>query len=186
MRKFILLMVATIATLSAFGQKSYKVGDYYNENGKEGIVFWVDKTGKHGKIVGMESAELQWASDKTEQNRLIKATNKKDGARNMEKVKHVSNWEQKYPAFAWCANLGEGWYLPAKKELLQIARMNDDLWSKMHEMDVIIAAHCWSSTESKRRGPDGEFCALLVFVDWHDSHLGFKSDKGYIHPVAVF
>ncbi|MBE6203019.1 MAG: serine/threonine protein kinase, partial [Rikenellaceae bacterium] len=31
----------------------YKVGDYYNENGKEGVVFEVSDDGRHGKIVSL-------------------------------------------------------------------------------------------------------------------------------------
>lgn len=188
MKKIILLMVAAIATLSAFGQKIYKVGDYYNENGKEGVVFWVDSTGEHGKIVSMKSPDedLQWTSDEIEQNRLIKATNKKDGAKNMEKVKQIPNWEQKYPAFAWCANLGEEWYLPAKRELLQIERMCNKFEDKLDEMNLIILAHCWSSTESRRRGPIDESYAHMVIVGHQYSCIDFKADRGNIHPVAVF
>lgn len=40
--------------------KTYKVGDYYNENGKEGIVFDVWDNGRHGKIVSLDEAELSW------------------------------------------------------------------------------------------------------------------------------
>ena len=40
--------------------KTYKVGDYYNENGKEGIVFDVWDNGRYGKIVSLDEAELSW------------------------------------------------------------------------------------------------------------------------------
>ena len=62
--------------------KVWQVGDYYNENGKEGVVFWVDATGKHGKIVSMTESDsrFQWSSDENEWRRLIGADSKMDGA----------------------------------------------------------------------------------------------------------
>ncbi len=96
----------------------YKVGDYYNVNGKEGVVFYVDASGRHGKIVSMteSSEELQWSTN-GEQNRLIGASSETDGSANMRAVQQRPNWRTDYPAFAWCARLGSGWYLPAIEEL---------------------------------------------------------------------
>ncbi|MBR7169306.1 MAG: serine/threonine protein kinase, partial [Alistipes sp.] len=54
--------------------KTYKVGDYYNVNGKEGVVFYVDASGKHGKIVSMHQSTGQWTSNESEQKRLIGAS----------------------------------------------------------------------------------------------------------------
>lgn len=109
----------TVSTTPVSQSKVWQVGDYYHVNGKEGVVFWVDTTGKHGKIVSMteSSSGLLWASDENEQKRLIGADNETDGAKNMAVVKQIPDWESKYPAFKWCADLGEGWYLPAKEEL---------------------------------------------------------------------
>jgi hypothetical protein len=97
----------------------YTVGDYYNDGVREGVVFEVSADGRHGKIVSMRhSAEpLQWSSDSAEQKCYIGADGDNDGAVNMAKVMAVSNWQSKYPAFKWCANLGADWYLPAKDEL---------------------------------------------------------------------
>ena len=104
----------------------YKVGDYYNDGVKEGVVFEVSADGKHGKIVSMtQSANiLKWASDTEEQKRLIGANSNTDGAVNMAKVKVISDWKSKYPAFKWCADLGDGWYLPAMEELRKFTSNN--------------------------------------------------------------
>ena len=106
--------------------KTYKVGDYYNDGVREGVVFEVSADGRHGKIVSMkQSAEiLQWSSDSAEQKRLLGADGETDGAANMAKVKAISGWEAKYPAFKWCADLGEGWYLPSIEEL-KVFMLND-------------------------------------------------------------
>ncbi|MBP3547654.1 MAG: serine/threonine protein kinase, partial [Alistipes sp.] len=43
-------------------KKLYNVGDYYNENGKEGIVFEVWDDGRHGKIVSLDEIKAPWDS----------------------------------------------------------------------------------------------------------------------------
>lgn len=43
--------------------KTYKVGDYYDANGKQGVVFVVTPDGKHGKIVGFNDlGVMNWNS----------------------------------------------------------------------------------------------------------------------------
>ena len=32
-------------------------------------------------------------------------------------IKGIANWREKYPLFAWCADLGDEWYIPAIEEL---------------------------------------------------------------------
>ena len=98
---------------------TYKVGDYYNENGKEGVVFEVDATGCHGKIVGMTQELLQWCT-KEQSEKEIETTDLLDGQRNQQTIEQIANWREKYPAFAWCAAQGKGWYLPAIRELINL------------------------------------------------------------------
>ncbi len=45
-------------------ETKYSVGDYYNENGKEGVVFEVSYGGRHGKIVSLDETEATWNSAK--------------------------------------------------------------------------------------------------------------------------
>ncbi len=109
---------ADTASGSASAEKSYKVGDYYNENGKEGVVFWVDATGKHGKIVNMNEdyVNLKWFNENSS-FAVALGTDRYDGAENMEIVKKNAKWS-KYAAFRWCEErVGKGWYLPAIGEL---------------------------------------------------------------------
>lgn len=100
--------------------RTYAVGDYYNENGREGIVFEVDATGRHGKIMALRDrpGELPWCT-KEEFDKRVKtgAADEADGMKNMQVIRQIPNWRQKYPVFAECAAQGEGWYLPASEEL---------------------------------------------------------------------
>ena len=169
-----------VAEQSPVQIKEYKVGDYYNENGKEGVVFEVTDRGRHGKIVSMiqSSEALQWRSDNVEQKTLIGAASKTNGAANMAVVKSIPNWESKYPAFKWCAELGEGWYLPAKEELLTIYSCKEILNSKLNEK--IDREWTWSSTECNK------LCAWLVYMNDGYTNYYNKYNYNYVRAVSAF
>ena len=159
--------------------KTYKVGDYYDDGKKQGVVFEVSADGKHGKIISLtESSGLRWSSDSEERKRLIWADDRMNGANNMAKVKSIAGWRKKYPAFAWCADLGEGWYLPAIEEL-KLFTLNDEIYDAVNRTLADRGAKLpkkgafwayWSSTEYDYRSSYGEICAWFVFMyDGFDS-----------------
>ncbi|MBQ9137500.1 MAG: hypothetical protein IJX65_02555 [Alistipes sp.] len=122
----------------------YKVGDFYNENGKCGVVFEVNADGTSGKISTIKPlpSRLRWASDEDEASRIVGANSTTDGAYNMAAVQRIPNWQSKYPLFETCANLGKGWYIPAINEVTAI-------YESRHNGAVPISnAIIWSSTES--------------------------------------
>ena len=174
----------------------YKVGDYYNDGTKEGVVFEVSADGKHGKIVSMtQSARvLPWSSDATEKSRLVGADSQTDGAANMAKIKVVSDWKSKYPAFKWCADLGDGWYLPAIEELKKFT-INDTIHNAVNRTLEAKGANklcnrgeydCyWSSTEEDRQF-DVVFCAWYVSMSYGDTFNGSKGRNRYVRAVSAF
>ncbi len=190
---------APTSTTSAKGITSapYKVGDYYNDGTKEGVVFEVTADGKHGKIVSMtqSSKGLQWSSDEAEQKRLIGADSKSDGAYNMANVRAVANWQEKYPAFKWCADLGEGWYLPSIEELERFTlgtavhdAVNRTLTSKGGEKLFNSGDKYkwyWSSTESNEQ-LWGMFCAWGVRMGSGYTFNRSKGDYYYVRAVSAF
>ncbi len=175
----------------------YHVGDYYNDGTKEGVVFYVDFLGCHGKIVSMteSSEELQWSTN-GEQNRLIGASSETDGAANMRAVQQCPNWRADYPAFAWCAQLGSGWYLPAIEEL-KLFTLNDSVHDAVNRT---LAAKggtrlynkgdsgkwYWSSTEEDYQFSDGTFCAWYVYMGNGDTNLVYKYDYNDVRAVSAF
>ena len=68
---------------------------------------------------------------------------------NLNEIKNLSNWETNYPAFAWCASLGDGWYLPSRDELLLIyenrVAVNNGLVEKGR--NKMSQTFHWSSSE---------------------------------------
>jgi hypothetical protein len=140
-----------------------------------------------------ESTEpLYWSSDYAGQ---IGADSETDGAANMEKEKALPGWQSKYPAFKWCADLGEGWYLPSIEEL-KVFTLNTAIHDAVNR--TLIArggtklydkgerGWYWSSTEDNRPDIFGEFCAW--FVRMYDGYTNgtIKSYDGYVRAVSAF
>lgn len=171
----------------------YKVGDYYNHNGKEGVVFEVDATGTHGKIVSLTKSEktLAWSTFEQYTKNLhgpIGTTSEDDGRYNLEQISAIKDWQNKFPAFAWCTDLGEGWYLPAIKELEKLMEdetvssvVNQTLQSKGTALFDGGVSQYWSSTQY------GKYMALCWF--YRDGGNTTNLHKYYTLPVraiAVF
>ncbi|MBQ8853174.1 MAG: leucine-rich repeat protein [Alistipes sp.] len=163
----------------------YAVGDYYNDGTKKGVVFEVSADGTSGKIVSMMQSTdtLQWSSDETEQKRLIGADSETDGAANMAVVKAISGWESKYPAFKWCADLGDGWYLPAKEELLTIYNNKDKLNTNL--TNKLSSIYYWSSTEYDDQLASGQFRACSVNLG-SGTYRSSKYLDYYVRAVTTF
>ncbi len=97
---------------------SYKIGDIVTVNGVKGVVFQISP---QVKIVSVKETTATWG----EYGVKTGATDSDNGKANMAKIKSISGWQSKYPAFKWCSDLGEGWYLPAKNELKAIYNQRD-------------------------------------------------------------
>ena len=188
-------------------ERTWKVGDYYNVDGKEGVVFWVDETGKHGKIVSLDEAKLRWCTYREfNKQKQIGASSDWDGNVNLSAVKNEDAWAEKYPSFSWCSNHGAQWYLPAYKELFElfktevVERVNDTLGN--YGLDRIqIDLSYWSSTEAastqvfvihhKRESSDFsdflwlDVCSSECFSAFH-SPRGFKHEMYNVRAVAAF
>ena len=141
----------------------YSIGDFYEKNGIKGVVFYVDKTGKHGKIVELYQSKdnFEWCTDDYTKTLLVGCSNRNDGFSNLKVIQKQVNWEQRFPAFAYCCSKGVGWYLPAINEIKLIAknRMKLNKTIKQHAGNVICPnSHgygdpwgwYWSSTEAGR------------------------------------
>ena len=174
----------------------YSIGDFYNENGKMGVVFEVYETGNHGKIVNLSEAQpnnqwndpfCSWALSGSA-DVLIGAQNENDGSVNLEVVTEITDWEKRFPAFAYCANLGKGWYLPAVKELEQLLRNEavasavDYTLFKMN-LQRIAAGYYWSSTEINEM--EAEIVHTILYYTGNN-YSKLKYDSYIVRAVAKF
>lgn len=174
----------------------YEIGDFYNEGGKMGVVFEVDETGNHGKIVNLSEAQpnkqwndpfCSWGLSET-MGMQIGASNEYDGTVNMAVVAEITNWESRYPAFAYCASLGKDWYLPAMKELELL--FAEDVLSVVNytlfKMDEqMVGSFCyWSSTEKNER--EAVAIAAKSIPNISNPHLGEKYDSEHVRAIAKF
>lgn len=154
----------------------WRVGDHYDVNGKMGIVFWVDETGKHGKIVSPDEAELPWCTYEEYHEHIVTgAYDRNDGMNNQMTIMKIDGWREKYPAFAWCESHGPGWYLPAINELDQL--MYNDAAKVILKSSPSLRSY-WSSTEDE--GPQGIFELMRLKY----GIFGFKD--AVVRAVAAF
>ena len=135
----------------------YKVGYYYDDGKKQGVVFDVSADGKHGKIVHLKQLKTNGQAwfhghdwDERDVAPDLRAKDRKNGAANTYIVKKQTNWQAKYPLHAWCLSLGFGWYMPAIDEVEKIFR-NSGLLNKMlttkGAAELYTNSHSyWSST----------------------------------------
>lgn len=166
----------------------YRIGDYYNKNGKEGIVYKVTSGGLHGKIISLAQSNnpLQWCVDENKVGNLLDY----DGASNMKIIQSIEGWYNKFPAFAWCSDLGEGWYLPSLYELYNIF-YNDEVRNTLVSYLLEYNPHwylekwdgdLWTSTE----GDEFAYQALYISFDDKCGRWTNKKYTNYVRAVTEF
>ena len=166
-------------------QSRYMIGDHYEENGVEGVVFVVE--GLHGKLLSMDQSVQQWSVETVD----VGTRDGDDGMANMNKVKQIPNWQPFYPAFAWCEakNTGgvTGWYLPAKNELEIVfdnsTLINNGLRSSGGAaLKLSIYDEYWTSTQFN--SSNAYYCCY--YDGSHRSYLDPKTESYYVRAVRAF
>lgn len=104
--------------------RRYEVGDLYDRDGVKGVVCIVSDEGTYGLVISLEQIYLTWSEFRKPDLRIVGAENRTDGEENMRTVEayiaaNGLSWND-FPAFKWCRERGEGWYLPSIDELLTI------------------------------------------------------------------
>jgi len=149
----------------------YRPGDIYSKNGLRGIVFWVDATGRHGKILSFDEKSLAWVTGKT--RTLLQTADTKDGAQNQRRVSDRS----RYPAFGFCAELGGDWYLPSREEMAQVFKSKSRINALLERMGLArLSSWYWTSTEH-----DAERAWRVYMYDGR----GYNFSKDIANPVRA-
>ena len=170
-------------------KKLYNIGDYYNENGLEGVVFEVWDGGRHGKIVSLDETQVAWDSRVTYDGELKNGTrtyadSKSDGKVNTDKIMARSDRDCFSP-FKWCRAKGSSWYLPAADELKKIYNNKRVLNATLTKYGATLHDSVyWSSTEYVDYKP--EFCAWSVYMGSGYTYGYNKHDDRYVRAVSAF
>jgi len=163
----------------------YAIGDIYNEKGVMGVVYNITDEGMHGMIVSMEETACVWST-------VYENTGCSDlsnGMNNMNTIKKIAGWENKYPAFKWCNdfNMGSvsGWYLPAKDEL-------NDLYASYQQVNTtlmngglmqIMADYYWSSSEYDS---SNAWYQYFYYNYWGNQNSTSKNNTFKVRAVRAF
>ncbi|MBQ3248184.1 MAG: protein kinase [Alistipes sp.] len=185
------VVVTTEAEEVVSEAKRYEIGDYYNENGKQGVVFEVWDGGRHGKIVSLDETKAAWDSRVTwnETNGYRNGTrtyadSNSDGKANTDKIMARSDSDCFLP-FKWCRAKGSSWYLPAVDELKKIFNNKSVLDATLEKYGTTLhGIEHWSSTEYVYNNP--EFCACGVVMDYGGTYNGNKGYDAYVRAVSAF
>ena len=128
----------------------YQVGDYYNRDGIEGVVYRISNGGTHGMIVSMDEGYGSWSLEYV----TTGATDRYNGMSNTSIIFQNFNLNN-YPIFNWCNNKNSGgateWYIPSTTELEDIHRELDKINPGLLNNGGIILNlndFYWSSTEA--------------------------------------
>lgn len=195
-RIFVILFFLCCLTGESFAQNKsfYKVGDYYNDGTKEGVVFDVAASGRRGKIVSLTHSDifLSWAVNNKNKH-LIGANSIYDGKVNTRIVMGRAGWRNNYPAFAWCADLGLDWYLPAQEEIKTLL-LKDDVRDAVNRTLEMKGGKLlpksgemmwyWTSTEHKYYSKGYS----AIHVRTSDGYVGPYPQHGelFVRAVATF
>ena len=171
--------------------KTYNIGDYYDENGKQGVVFDVWDGGRHGKIVSLDATKATWDSRVTWDGGYVDGTgtrtyadSKSDGKANTDKIMARSDSDY-FSAFKWCRAKGSSWYLPALDELKKIYNNKSVLDATLQKYGTTLnGTFYWSSTESVDDEP--EVCAWRVHMGNGYTGNGNELIGNYVRAVSAF
>lgn len=154
----------------------YSIGDTLFVDGQMGVIFFIDSSRKHGKVVSADSGLKRWCSrEEYLEHRDTHAVSDDDGLLNLRNVQKISEWDSRYPAFKWCAKKGKGWYLPTiadyqlidkQKAIIaeKIGGIKESQWYWSSEQEGIYSAmyYHFLSGQSHGVGKDNECNVLAV------------------------
>ena len=98
----------------------YEPGMLYNENGVKGVIFAIKEHKASGTmfcyVMSMDEEDLPWSYEQVD----LSYANSAWGAWITEDIFHPGRDNRdinNYPAFKWCVEHGDGWFLPSQEEM---------------------------------------------------------------------
>ena len=169
----------------------YEPGMLYNENGVKGVIFAIKEHPNSGTIfcyvMSMDEEDLPWSNEQVDLSYAYSVW----GAWNTEDIFDPNRDNRNiddYPAFKWCVEHGDGWFLPSQQEMQW---MWDAVSGGTHEFDSesvakynktltdnggepFVETYYWSST-----GLDSSSAVAIAFMADSVVCLESTRDKAY-------
>ena len=169
----------------------YEPGMLYNENGVKGVIFAIKEHPASGTmfcyVMSMDEEDLPWSNEQVD----LSYANSAWGAWITEDIFHPSRDNRNiddYPAFKWCVEHGEGWFLPSQQEMQWMwdavsgGTLKFDSPSVAHYNKLLsenggepfVETYYWSST-----GLDKTSAVAVAFMEDSVVCLESTRDKAY-------
>ncbi|MBO7261545.1 MAG: hypothetical protein J6U95_01280 [Alistipes sp.] len=169
----------------------YEPGMLYNENGVKGVIFAIKEHPASGTmfcyVMSMDEEDLAWSNEQVD----LRCASSAWGAWITEDIFHPSRDNRNiddYPAFKWCVEHGEGWFLPSQQEMQWMwdavsgGTLKFDSPSVAHYNKLLsenggepfVETYYWSST-----GLDKTSAVAVAFMEDSVVCLESTRDKAY-------
>lgn len=150
-------------------QGAWIIGDYYNVNKVQGIVWKIDSLGTSGILISLDEGYAQWS---TEQYNI--STSEDDGIANTKAFQREENWQKKYPAVYWCIMKGEGWYMPSVQELWRFFGQKEQ-----SRIDAALGRYGTAITRNKNYWSSSSSTSQSAFF-WYNDNEDHKYQWGAV------
>lgn len=160
---------------------TYKIGDLYPSKVKpEGVVFYISNSGVNGKIVSFNCQSLWWDTDNIFLP-LRGCSNYNDGSKNTSKMPSSTSRTLAGP---WCTDHGNGWYCPARNELVSLATNISIVNATLAEEGYLeFSGYFWSSTEYDKN--KAYIVCVVPYNSTDKSGDYFSVNKGQSYRVCA-
>ncbi|MBO7256530.1 MAG: hypothetical protein J6U71_06400 [Bacteroidales bacterium] len=164
---------------------TYAIGDYIEVGLSKGIVYHIDTTGRHGLMMSLDQGKAAWSTDYEMLTSQGGEFSPSDGFYNMQYIKYLENWQERYPAFAWCDQknvLGlNAWFLPSWNDFEYIYA----------SFDIINEALIAQGSEPLHAGPMDNYWTSMemgvmdayAFSFYYGELSSYDTDKQMEHYV---
>ena len=170
---------ATDGQASDYVSNEHFIGEIMMLGKQKGIVFYLDESHQHGKIVSTDSSIKQWCSrNEYLAHRDTMSISDDDGMANLKRIQQIPDWELLYPAFKWCAKKGDAWYLPTIEDYRMMDKHRDVVLDKIRDIDE--QRWFWSSEQ------ESAYSAKYYHFLSGQSHGLGKDNECIVLAVAEF
>lgn len=170
----------------------YNIGDIYEVNGVKGVVFAIKSDNKgdtYGYIFSLDEEDLKWST----KYEWCNCGSQRGDYNSSDPFNYWGMDINDYPAFKWCKEHGEGWFLPSSTEMHW---MWDMLTEGQRDFDAPSVAkynafivekggepfnetYYWSSNETSE-----DLVEVIAFMDESVVCLDPKKDNVYTARAA--